>query len=442
MKNGVMIIGGGLAGCEAAWQLARAGVYVELYEMRPNLMTPAHNTPNLGELVCSNSLGSYKLENASGLLKEEMRELGSLIIEAADASRVPAGGALAVDREMFSRYITEKIEKHPNISVIRQEVRAIPEGRHTVIATGPLSSPAISDAIRRIVKRDYLYFYDAAAPIVVKDSLDLGKIFKASRYGRGEDYLNCPMTKEEYERFWHELVNARTVALKEFEDQKVFEGCMPIEVMAKRGIDTLRFGPLKPVGLSDPRTGKEPYAVVQLRQDNRMATLYNMVGFQTNLLFGEQKRVFSMIPGMENAEFVRYGVMHRNTYINSPKLLNSHYRLRDNPYIYFAGQITGVEGYVESASSGLVVGLTLGLLLNGRQPVYFPDTTAIGALANYISDPNIEDFQPMNVNFGIIAPLDVKIRSRRERNIRLSERSLEIISRIKADIGLQNCGIY
>ena len=442
MKNGVMIIGGGLAGCEAAWQLARAGVYVELYEMRPNLMTPAHNTPNLGELVCSNSLGSYKLENASGLLKEEMRELGSLIIEAADASRVPAGGALAVDREMFSRYITEKIEKHPNISVIRQEVRAIPEGRHTVIATGPLSSPAISDAIRRIVKRDYLYFYDAAAPIVVKDSLDLGKIFKASRYGRGEDYLNCPMTKEEYERFWHELVNARTVALKEFEDQKVFEGCMPIEVMAKRGIDTLRFGPLKPVGLSDPRTGKEPYAVVQLRQDNRMATLYNMVGFQTNLLFGEQKRVFSMIPGMENAEFVRYGVMHRNTYINSPKLLNSHYRLRDNPYIYFAGQITGVEGYVESASSGLVVGFTLGLILNVRHPVYFPYTTAIGALANYISDPNIEDFQPMNVNFGIIAPLDVKIRSRRERNIRLSERSLEIISRIKADIGLQNCGIY
>ncbi|MGI6188647.1 MAG: methylenetetrahydrofolate--tRNA-(uracil(54)-C(5))-methyltransferase (FADH(2)-oxidizing) TrmFO [Clostridiales bacterium] len=442
MKNKVMIIGGGLAGCEAAWQLARAGIPVELYEMRPNLMTPAHNTPELGELVCSNSLGSFRLENASGLLKEEMRELGSLIIEAADATKVPAGGALAVDREMFSGYITEKIIGHPNITVIREEVKSIPEGMYTVIATGPLSSSAISKAVRQLVKQDYLYFYDAAAPIVVKDSLNMEKVFKASRYGRGDDYLNCPMTREEYEKFWHELVNARTVTLKEFENQKVFEGCMPIEVMAKRGIDTLRFGPLKPVGIRDPKTGEEPYAVVQLRQDNRMATLYNMVGFQTNLVFGEQKRIFSMIPGMEDAEFVRYGVMHRNTYINSPKLLNSHYQLRNNPYIFFAGQITGVEGYVESASSGLVAGLAIALLLHGKKPVSFPETTAIGALACYISDSRIENFQPMNINFGIIPPLDIKIRSRRERNLKLSERALQIINEIKNSSDLRNCGIY
>ncbi|NLX70919.1 MAG: methylenetetrahydrofolate--tRNA-(uracil(54)-C(5))-methyltransferase (FADH(2)-oxidizing) TrmFO [Clostridiales bacterium] len=442
MKKTVRVIGGGLAGCEAAWQLARAGIFVELYEMRPGLMTPAHSTSKLGELVCSNSLGSFRLENASGLLKEEMRLLGSLIIEAADATRVPAGGALAVDREMFSGYITDKIENHPNISVIREEVKDIPEGNYTVIATGPLSSPAISEAIKKIIKQDYLYFYDAAAPIVVKDSLDPEIVFKASRYGRGEDYLNCPMSREVYERFWHELVNADTVTLKEFEDQKVFEGCMPIEVMAKRGIDTLRFGPLKPVGIRDPRTGKEPYAVVQLRQDNRMATLYNMVGFQTNLLFGEQKRVFSMIPGMENAEFVRYGVMHRNTYINSPKLLNSHYGLKSNPYIFFAGQITGVEGYVESASSGLMAGLTIALLIHGQPPIDFPDTTAIGALAGYISDSRIENFQPMNINFGIISPLDTKIRSKRERNLKLSERSLRIIKEIINNSEIQKFQIY
>ena len=442
MKKTVRVIGGGLAGCEAAWQLARAGIFVELYEMRPGLMTPAHSTSKLGELVCSNSLGSFRLENASGLLKEEMRLLGSLIIEAADATRVPAGGALAVDRVMFSGYITDKIENHPNISVIREEVKDIPEGNYTVIATGPLSSPAISEAIKKIIKQDYLYFYDAAAPIVVKDSLDPEIVFKASRYGRGEDYLNCPMSREVYERFWHELVNADTVTLKEFEDQKVFEGCMPIEVMAKRGIDTLRFGPLKPVGIRDPRTGKEPYAVVQLRQDNRMATLYNMVGFQTNLLFGEQKRVFSMIPGMENAEFVRYGVMHRNTYINSPKLLNSHYGLKSNPYIFFAGQITGVEGYVESASSGLMAGLTIALLIHGQPPIDFPDTTAIGALAGYISDSRIENFQPMNINFGIISPLDTKIRSKRERNLKLSERSLRIIKEIINNSEIQKFQIY
>lgn len=436
--NKVVVIGGGLAGCEAAWQLARTGISVELYEMRPYSMTPAHHTGYLGELVCSNSLGSFRLENASGLLKDEMRLLGSLVIEAADATRVPAGGALAVDRQLFAQYITHKIQNHPNISLIREEAKSIPEDCYVVIATGPLSSPAISEAIKQLVNHEYLYFFDAAAPIVVRDSLDFSKIFKASRYGRGEDYLNCPMTKEEYERFWHELVNAKTVGLKEFEDEKVFEGCMPIEVMAKRGIDTLRFGPLKPVGLRDPRTGQEPYAVVQLRQDNRMATLYNMVGFQTNLLFGEQKRVFSMIPGLENAEFVRYGVMHRNTYINSPKLLNSYYGLRTNPYIYFAGQITGVEGYVESASSGLVVGINLALMLHGRQPIDFPDTTAIGALAHYISDPRIENFQPMNSNFGIIAPLDKKVRSRRDRNLMISERALNTIKQLIESSGLDS----
>ena len=429
MEYKVAVIGGGLAGCEAAWQLANRGIKVALYEMRPINTTPAHTTSSLAELVCSNSLRSDRLENAVGLLKEEMRRLNSLIIKAADLHRIPAGGALAVDRESFSKYITNTISAHPNITFIRQEVEELPDTEYIIIATGPLSSPSISKTISKLIRQDYLYFFDAAAPIVTAESLDKTKIFKASRYGRGDDYLNCPMSKEEYTRFWHELVNAEVVTLKDFE-KRVFEGCMPIEIMASRGIDTLRFGPLKPVGLIDPRTGEEPYAVVQLRQDNHRATLYNMVGFQTNLKFGEQKRVFSLIPGMENAEFARYGVMHRNTFINSPKLLNSFYQMRDNPNIYFAGQITGVEGYVESASSGLLAGCHLAKTIHGEPMPDFPDTTAIGALSHYISNPAVKDFQPMNINFGIMQPLDFRVRNRQQRNRLLAERALKVIDAI------------
>lgn len=429
-QDQVIVIGGGLAGCEAAWQLASHGINVILYEMRPKEMTPAHHTEYLAELVCSNSLRSDRLENAVGLLKEEMRRLSSIIIKAADLHRVPAGGALAVDRESFSRYITETIESHPNIQVVRKEIECIPQDQYVIVATGPLSSPAISNSIQELVKGDYLFFYDAAAPIVTYDSLDHSKIFRGSRYGRGDDYLNCPMNKEEYERFWNELIHAEVAPVKDFENDQVFEGCMPIEVMAARGRDTLRFGPLKPVGLTDPRTGKEPYAVVQLRQDNDKATLYNIVGFQTHLKFGEQKRVFSLIPGLENAEFVRYGVMHRNTYINSPKLLNEFYQMRNNPKIYFAGQITGVEGYVESASSGLVAGRHLAYTLKNKRIISFPRTTAIGALAHYISDSSVVKFQPMNVNFGIMEPLAQKIRNKQERNQKLSQRSLEVLNQI------------
>lgn len=426
MSYKVAVIGGGLAGCEAAWQLANRGIKVALYEMRPENRSPAHTTSYLAELVCSNSLRSDRLENAVGLLKEEMRRLNSLIIKAADLHRIPAGGALAVDRENFSKYITHTIGAHPNITLYRKEVRELPDTEYTIIATGPLSSPSISKIISELTREDYLYFFDAAAPIVTVESLDRSKMFKASRYSRGDDYLNCPMNKEEYTKFWNELVNAEVVTLRDFE-KKVFEGCMPIEVMASRGIDTLRFGPLKPVGLIDPRTGKEPYAVVQLRQDNHRATLYNMVGFQTNLKFGEQKRVFSLIPGMENAEFVRYGVMHRNTFINSPKLLNSFYQMRDNPKIYFAGQITGVEGYVESAASGFLAGYHLAKTILGEPMPDFPDTTAIGALSHYISNPAINNFQPMNINFGIMRPLDNKVRNKQQRNKLLSERALEVI---------------
>ena len=429
MVEKVTIIGGGLAGCEAAWQLARRGINVTLYEMRPERSTPAHGTHYLAELVCSNSLRSNSLDNAVGLLKEEMRALGSIIIEAADENRVPAGGALAVDREGFSKGVTEKIETHPNIDVIRAHLEQIPDGP-VIVATGPLSSQAISQAILDTIGEKYLYFYDAAAPIVDISSLDFDKIFRASRYDRGSDYLNCPMTEDEYKSFWHELIEAETVELKEFEDQKIFEGCMPIEVMAKRGIDTLRYGPLKPVGLIDPRTGQEPYAVVQLRQDDRRATMYNLVGFQTNLKFAEQKRVFSMIPGLENSKFIRYGVMHRNTFINSPKVLNQYYQLERDPRIFFAGQITGVEGYVESASSGMIAGINMALYIKGMPLIDFTDITAIGALAHYVSDSNIKDFQPMNVNFGIIRPLDTRIRNRRERNKQIGERALSMIETI------------
>ncbi len=428
MREKVTIIGGGLAGCEAAWQLANRGIDVVLYEMRPNKMTPAHHTGYLAELVCSNSLRSNRLENAVGLLKEEMRRLGSIVIKAADLHRVPAGGALAVDREAFSKYITESIESHPHIKIVREELDHIPQDGYVIVATGPLSSPSIANSIKELLKEEYLFFFDAAAPIVTYDSLDHSKIFRGSRYDRGNDYLNCPMTEEEYDKFWNELINADVVPVRDFENEQVFEGCMPIEVMAARGKDTLRFGPLKPVGLVDPRTGKEPYAVVQLRQDNAKGTLYNMVGFQTRLKFGEQKRVFSLIPGLENAEFVRYGVMHRNTFINSPKLLNEFYQMRNNPRIYFAGQITGVEGYVESASSGLVAGRHLAYVLTNKDIVPFPETTAIGALARYISDPSVSDFQPMNINFGLMAPLGKRIKNKQERNRKISERSLEIIN--------------
>lgn len=431
MGENVTIIGGGLAGCEAAWQIARRGIKVKLYEMRPKVSTPAHSTQHLAELVCSNSLRSDKLENAVGLLKEEMRALDSIIIESAYINRVPAGGALAVDRVGFSMTVTERIKNHPNIDLIRAHVDHIPDGP-VIIATGPLSSNDISQAILGIIGEEYLYFYDAAAPIVDVSSLDANKIFKASRYDRGSDYINCPMSEREYKRFWNELIEAETVELKEFEDQKIFEGCMPIEVMAKRGIDTLRYGPLKPVGLIDPRTGKEPYAVVQLRQDDRRGTMYNLVGFQTNLKFPEQKRVFSMIPGLENGKFIRYGVMHRNTFINSPKVLNKYYQLEREPRIFFAGQITGVEGYVESASSGMVAGINMALYIKERPLIDFTDTTAIGALAHYISDDDIKSFQPMNINFGIIHPLGIRIRNKREKNRQISDRALSKIETIKS----------
>lgn len=430
MESKVTIIGGGLAGCEAAWQLASRGIGVDLYEMRPKVMTPAHTTGNFAELVCSNSLRSDRIENAVGLLKEEMRRLNSLIIESADLHRVPAGGALAVDRESFSQYITNIIVNHPNITVYNQEKTEISKSGYTIIATGPLSSQGIAEEISRLIEEDYLFFFDAAAPIVTLDSLDHNKIFKASRYGRGDDYLNCPMDRNEYMKFWEELVKAEVVILKNFEKQ-VFEGCMPLEVMAARGPDTLRFGPLKPVGLIDPRTGKEPYAVVQLRQDNHGGTLYNLVGFQSNLKFGEQKRVFSLIPGMENGEFVRYGVMHRNTFINSPKLLNSFYQLRKQPGIYFAGQITGVEGYVESAASGLVAGYHLAKTILKEPIPEIPNTTAIGALGHYISNPSIKNFQPMNINFGIMPPLNQRIRDKQQKNRLLAERALKNIEELK-----------
>ena len=424
------VIGAGLAGCEAAWQLANRGIQVKLYEMRPVKMTPAHNRDMLSELVCSNSLKAERLDNASGLLKEEMRRLKSLIIEAANKHKVPAGGALAVDRKGFSSYITYKIQEHPNIRLIREEVTEIDSETEepVIIATGPLSSPAVSDSIAGIINKDYLYFFDAASPIVTYDSLDLSKVYCASRYGKGKgDYINCPMTKEEYMAFHQELVHAEEAPVKDFEDSKIFEGCIPIELMARRGEDTMHFGPLKPVGLIDPKTGREAYAVVQLRQDDAKATLYNLVGFQTHLKFGEQKRVFSMIPGLETADFIRYGVMHRNTYIHSPELLDIYYRLRNKPNIFFAGQITGVEGYVESASSGLLAGYSLARILEGKKPVDFTRKTIIGALANYVSQTPTKDFQPMNANFGIITPLERSIRNRKERNMALADRSLNTI---------------
>lgn len=428
MDSTVNVIGAGLAGSEAAYQLAKRGIKVNLFEMRPVKYTPAHHTGNFAELVCSNSLRSNQLENAVGLLKEEMRLLGSIIMKHADKSSVPAGGALAVDREEFSKGITDELESMDNVNIIREEVTDIDAGEYNIIATGPLTSDTLSQAIRSLTKSEYMYFYDAAAPIVTYESIDKTKVFKASRYGKGEEaYLNCPMSRDEYEKFWNELVNAQTAEVKFFEKEVLFEGCMPVESMAKRGKDTLLYGPLKPVGLVDPRDGLRPYAVVQLRQDNSAATLYNIVGFQTHLKWGEQKRVFGMIPGLENAEFVRYGVMHRNTYINSPKLLYPTLQIREHPKVMVAGQISGVEGYVESASMGLVSGINMARIVNGEEPVIFPRLTAIGALASYISNESINRFQPMNVNFGIMEALGERIKDKKAKNRMISKRSLEFL---------------
>ncbi|MEI3102450.1 MAG: methylenetetrahydrofolate--tRNA-(uracil(54)-C(5))-methyltransferase (FADH(2)-oxidizing) TrmFO [Oscillospiraceae bacterium] len=427
----VTVLGAGLAGSECAWQLAKRGIKVKLWEMKPEKMSPAHTSPYFGELVCSNSLRSDELSNAVGLLKAEMRSLGSLIMDSADKHRVAAGGALAVDREGFARYITEQLEQHENVEIIRREATDIPEGE-VVIATGPLSSDAIAEKIAALCPDSDLHFYDAVAPIVTLESVDMDSAFFASRYDKGTaDYVNCPMDKEEYLAFVKELASAKEAPVHGFDDAGVFEGCMPVEVMARRGVDTLRYGPMKPVGLVDPRTGKENYAVVQLRRDNADGTIYNIVGFQTHLTWGEQKRVFSMIPALKNAEFVRYGVMHRNTYLNSPRLLDRYYRLKSEPRISFAGQMTGVEGYVESAASGMLVGIETAARVLGLESVDFPQETAIGALGLYISGGSVGDFQPMNINFGIIKPLEYRVKGKRNKNAEISRRSLEIIEKLK-----------
>ncbi len=447
MNNYITIIGGGLAGCEAAYQISKQGMKVKLYEMKPEKYTPAHSNKNLAEIVCSNSFKSNLLTNACGLLKEELRRLDSLLIKIADETKVPAGQALAVDREEFAKKVTEKIKENPLIEIINKEVgkevsiKDLAEKGIIIIATGPLTSEDLAKEIQEITGQDKLYFYDAAAPIVTKESIDFNIAFFGNRYEQEKQkneeiedwknrlekqnasYINLPMNQEEYEKFYNELINAEIVTLHEFEKREIFEGCMPVEVMAKRGIDTLRYGPLKPVGFDDPRTGKRPYAIVQLRQDDSQGTIYNMVGFQTNLKYGEQKRVFSMIPGLENAEFVKYGVMHRNTYINSTKLLDETYQLKKNHNIYFAGQITGVEGYVESISSGMVAGLNAIAQYNNKEKVVFSLDTMIGALAKYISTEN-KDFQPMNANFGILLPLEEKIKDKKLKYEKMAERSL------------------
>ena len=427
----VTVLGAGLAGSECAWQLVNRGIRVRLVEMKPGKMTPAHSSPYFGELVCSNSLRSDELSNAVGLLKAEMRAMGSLIMESADTNRVAAGGALAVDRVGFAKYITDKLTNHPNVELVSAEATEIPDGE-VVIATGPLSSDAIAEKIAALCPDSDLHFYDAVAPIVTLESVDMESAFFASRYNKGTaDYVNCPMDKDEYLAFVKELVSAKEAEVHGFDDGGVFEGCMPVEVMARRGVDTLRYGPLKPVGLVDPRTGKANYAVVQLRRDNADGTIYNLVGFQTHLTWGEQKRVFSMIPALKNAEFVRYGVMHRNTYLNSPELLDRYYRLKSEPRIRFAGQMTGVEGYVESAASGMLAGIEAAAELLGMPHADFPQETAIGALALYVSGGSVGDFQPMNVNFGLIPPLDHRVRGKRNKNAEISQRSLAIIESLK-----------
>lgn len=430
MEKKVNVIGAGLAGSEAAWQLAKRGIKVDLYEMRPVKQTPAHHTDKFAELVCSNSLRANTMTNAVGVIKEEMRLLNSIIIEAADQASVPAGGALAVDRHEFSSYVTEKVKEHPNVTVYHEEITEIPEGP-TIIATGPLTSEALAGKIKELTGEEYLYFYDAAAPIIEQDSIDMDKVYLKSRYDKGEAaYLNCPMTEEEFNAFHEALVTAETAELKEFEKEIFFEGCMPIEVMAKRGIKTMLFGPMKPVGLEDPKTGKRPYAVLQLRQDDAAGTLYNMVGFQTHLKWGDQKRVFQMIPGLENAEIVRYGVMHRNTFINSPKVLLPTYQLKARPELFFAGQMTGVEGYVESAASGLAAGINAARLVLGEELVVFPQETAIGSMAYYITNTNTKTFQPMNVNFGLFPDLPTKIRGKQERNEQHANRAIEAVKEV------------
>lgn len=428
----VTVVGAGLAGSEAAWQLAQRGIAVELIEMKPHKMSPAHHSENFAELVCSNSLRGDRLENAVGLLKEELRRMGSLIMACADATRVEAGGCLAVDREGFSAMVTQKLRQHPNITIRAEEVTSVPAGP-VIIATGPLTSDTLSQAIGEYFGADYLHFFDAAAPLVTAESVDMELAWWQSRYDRGTpDYVNCAMDKAEYEAFIHELVNAQEAEVHGFEDKNVFEGCMPVEVMARRGFDTLRYGPLKPVGLRDPKTGKEPYAVVQLRQDNAAKSVYNLVGFQTHLKFPEQKRVFSMIPALRNAEFVRYGVMHQNTFLQSPKLLDKYYADRRDPLVAFAGQMTGVEGYVESTASGFLAAVAMAAKVRGSALPDFPQTTAIGALGMYISDERITDFQPMNINFSIIAPLEQRIRKKAEKNLAIANRSLAIIDAMVA----------
>ena len=429
----IKVIGAGLAGCEAAWQLAQRGFSVSLYEMKPVKHSPAHHADTFAELVCSNSLRGDRLENAVGLLKEELRRCGSLILACAEETRVEAGGCLAVDRQGFSDLVTSKIKSHPNITVISEEVTCVPEGP-VIIATGPLTSDAMSEAIGKYFGESYLHFFDAAAPLVTADSINMTKAWWQSRYDRGTpDYINCAMNKEEYDAFLNALITAEEAEVHGFEDKNVFEGCMPVEVMGRRGYDTLRFGPLKPVGLVDPATGKEPYAVVQLRQDNAAKSVFNLVGFQTHLKFGEQKRVFSMIPALRNAEFVRFGVMHQNTFLQSPRLLDRYYADRRNPLVAFAGQMTGVEGYVESTASGYLAAVAMAARLRGENPPDFPKETAIGALGLYISDARVEDFQPMNINFSLISPLEKRIRKKAEKNLALANRSLEIIDKMVAD---------
>jgi len=442
--NHINVIGGGLAGCEAAYQIAKKGIKVKLYEMKPIKFSPAHSNENLAEIVCSNSFKSNAITNACGLLKEELRMLDSLLIKTADKTSVPAGQALAVDRDEFSKMITEQIKNNPNIEIINEEITKIPEDEITIIATGPLTSEGLLKEILKLTGEDELYFYDAAAPIVTKESIDMNIAFYGDRYSQerekeesiedwkkrlqtqAKDYINLPMNKEEYELFWNEVVKAEIAELHEFEKREIFEGCMPIEIMAKRGLDTMRFGMLKPVGFTDPRTGFRPYAIVQLRQDNKIASLYNLVGFQTNLKFGEQKRVFSMIPGLQNAEFIKYGVMHRNTYINSSKLLDETYNLKKNNNIYFAGQIAGVEGYVESIASGMVAGINAANKFLGKEKIIFNEYTILGAISKYISSEN-KNFQPMNANFGILPELDEKIKDKKIRYEKLAKRALENI---------------
>ncbi|MGF7185176.1 methylenetetrahydrofolate--tRNA-(uracil-5-)-methyltransferase [Desulfitispora alkaliphila] len=429
MKNKVTVIGAGLAGSEAAWQLANRGVHVDLYEMRPNKQTPAHKTGYFAELVCSNSLRAANIENAVGLLKEELRRFDSIIIKCADEHQVPAGGALAVDRNEFAKAITEAIEGHENINIIREEVSSLEFEHPVIVATGPLTSESMSQSIAKLTGENYLYFYDAAAPIVTKESINMDVAYYASRYDKGEPaYINCPLSETDYKDFYSALITGEQFETKEFEKQVFFEGCMPIEEMAWRGEETLKFGPMKPVGLKDPRTGEIPHAVVQLRQENKEGTLYNMVGFQTKLKWPEQKRVFSMIPGLENAEFVRMGVIHRNTFLNAPELLTNSMRLKKSEQIFFAGQITGVEGYVESTASGLVAAINSYLKLLGKEEVEFPKETAIGALGNYLVSSKAKKFQPMNINYGLFPPLGKKIKDKKEKNRRISERALGNLS--------------